>query len=68
MKIGQFYRKAVAAGIAADLRGKKEINHLLADAAEDFRNAKDADKKYFDQHRLFNPYADSRLLSGDPET
>jgi putative NIF3 family GTP cyclohydrolase 1 type 2 len=68
MKIGQFYRKAVAAGIAADLRGKKEITRLLADAAEEFRSVPDAEKKYFDQQRLFNPYADSRLLCGDPET
>jgi len=67
MNIGQFYRKAVAAGIAADLRGKKEIARLLADASEELKKAGEDEKKYFDQDRLFNPYADSRLLCGDPE-
>jgi len=68
MKISQFYRKAVAAGIAADLRGAETIRRILDEAAESFRDAKEADKKYFDRDRLFNPYADSRLLAGDPET
>jgi hypothetical protein len=67
MKIGKFYRNAVTAGIAADLRGREEIEGLLAEAAKDFRKTEDAEKKYFDQDRLFNPYADSRLLYGDPE-
>jgi len=67
MNIGQFYRKAVAAGIAADLRGKKEIDLLLGEAAEEYRKAGKEDRKYFDADRLFNPYADSRLLAGDPD-
>jgi len=37
MKIGEFYRTAVAAGIAADLRGSEEINGLLAEAAKELR-------------------------------
>lgn len=68
MKIGEFYKKAVAAGIAVDLRGAKEINRILAETAREFEEIREADKKFFDQDRLFNPYADSRLLWGDPET
>ncbi|HPH45094.1 MAG TPA: NGG1p interacting factor NIF3, partial [Candidatus Aminicenantes bacterium] len=68
MNIGRFYRKAVAAGIAADLRGKKEIDRLLAEAAEESKGAAPEDKEFFDRDRLFNPYADTRLLTGDPET
>ena len=68
MNIGRFYRKAVAAGIAADLRGKKEIDRLLAEAAEEYKGAAAEAKEFFDRDRLFNPYADTRLLTGDPET
>lgn len=68
MKIEQFYRKAVSAGIAADLRGKKDIARILADAADEFEKAGKDEKKYFDRDRLFNPYADSRLLAGDSKT
>ncbi len=68
MNIGQFYRKAINAGIAADLRGKTEIGRILADAAEELKGARSDEKKYFDRDRLFNPYADSRLLCGDPAT
>jgi len=67
MKIGEFYRQAVGAGIAADLRGNDEIEGFLAEAAGELKETKDVEKKYFDQDRLFNPYADSRLLCGDPE-
>jgi putative NIF3 family GTP cyclohydrolase 1 type 2 len=67
MNIDRFYRKAVEAGIAADLRGRKEMDRLLAEAAEEFEKAGKDEKKYFDRDRLFNPYADSRLLWGDPK-
>jgi putative NIF3 family GTP cyclohydrolase 1 type 2 len=67
MKIGEFYRKAIAAGIAADLRGSEEVSRLLADAAEEWKDCRESEKKYFDRDRLFNPYADSRLLWGDAE-
>ena len=31
-------------------------------------NLKKGDKEYFDKDRLFNPFSDSRILNGDPET
>jgi len=67
MKLERFYKKAVEVGIAHDLRGGDEIKRILDEDNERFKDLKDGDKKYFDQERLFNPYADSRLLNGDPE-
>jgi len=68
MKIERFYRKAVEVGIAYDLREPDEIKRLLADEAETFKDLKEDDRKFFDQDRLFNPYADTRILNGDPSS
>ncbi len=66
MKLERFYKKAVEIGIANDPRGGEEIRRLLDDEAESFKTLKDEDRGFFDKDRLFNPYADTRLLHGDP--
>ena len=68
MKLERFYKKAVETGIANDLRGGAEIKRILDEDNERFKDLKDSDRTFFDKDRLFNPYADSRLLLGDPET
>jgi putative NIF3 family GTP cyclohydrolase 1 type 2 len=68
MKLERFYKKAVEVGIANDLRGGAEIKRILDEDNERFKDLKDSDGTFFDKDRLFNPYADSRLLLGDPET
>jgi putative NIF3 family GTP cyclohydrolase 1 type 2 len=66
MKLETFYRKAVAAGIAHDPRGREAVQRLLDD--ERGRSAKltDDERAAWEPDRLFNPYADTRLLAGDP--
>jgi putative NIF3 family GTP cyclohydrolase 1 type 2 len=66
MKLDRLYKKAVEIGVSRDLRDPEEVHRLLADEAESFGDLKAEDKKFFDRDRLFNPYADTRILNGDP--
>lgn len=66
MKIERFYRKAVEVGISRDLRDQDDIRRLLNDEAETYKDLKEDDRRFFDPDRLFNPYADTRILNGDP--
>ncbi len=68
MKLEQLYRKAVAVGIANDPRGPEEVRRVLDDARTDSKKLKDDERDGWEEDRLFNPYADSRLLAGDPAT
>ena len=68
MKLGPFFQSIVDAGIKADPRGKKEIERLLNLEKKEFDKLPKDEKPYFDKDRLNNPYADSRLLHGDPKT
>ncbi len=68
MKLGEIYRRAVAIGIDHDLRGREEIDRLLAEEKEKYEKLEENEKAFFDLDRLFNPFADSRILYGDPDT
>jgi len=64
MKLKKLYKKAIEVGIANDLRDKGEIRRILDDEQEKFKDLKEDDRKYYDQDKLFNPFADSRVLNG----
>ena len=68
MKLEQLYRNAVAVGIANDPRGPEEVRRVLDDARTDSKKLKDDERDGWEDDRLFNPYADTRLLAGDPAT
>lgn len=68
MKLKDFYRFAVEAGIHNDPRGLQTVERELALTREKFEEAKGKARDYFDTISLENPYADSRILWGDPET
>lgn len=65
MKLDELYRKAILVGISKDLRDKKEIESLLREEKKKFNELKKEEKEFFDQDRLFNPYADTRILNGN---
>lgn len=65
MKLERLYKKAVDIGIENDLRGKNEIKKILKEEKEKFDTLKKDDLDYYDKDRLFNPFADTRVLSGD---
>ena len=66
MKLQKLYTLAIEAGIAMDLRGNAKIKKILREEKSKFKDLKAEEKHYFDQDRLFNPYPDTRILSGDP--
>lgn len=64
MKLNQFFKKAVELGIAADPRGKEQIQ-------KQFKKEKDRQKKLegmelelIDEERTWNPFGDSRIING----
>jgi putative NIF3 family GTP cyclohydrolase 1 type 2 len=68
MKLERLYRKAVEIGIANDLRGKNEINTILKEEKEKYKKIEKEEAEYYDRDRLFNPFSDTRILNGDPDT
>lgn len=67
MKLQEFFSTAIQAGIDADPRGRDAVMQELADAKKAYEDLKEEDRSTFDVEKLANPYADSRLLHGDPD-
>lgn len=68
MKLIEIYKAAVQIGIDADPRTKEEIGADLRRVEENYKKMEEKERKWFDADRLWNPYADTRILAGDPET
>ncbi len=67
MRLHEIYDLAVQAGIAADPRGQTGIERILARNQADF-DALPEDRRWeFDSESLTNPFADTRVLLGDPD-
>lgn len=68
MKLIDIYKLAVQMGMEADLRTKGQIDDELKRVNDRFRKLEAEEQQLFDKDQLWNPYADSRLLHGDPST
>ncbi len=68
MKLMNLYKAVIETGIANDLRGREEIERLLAEEKKKHEKLEEEDREFYDQDRLFNPFSDTRILTGDPET
>ena len=68
MRLQDMYEAAYRAGMAADPRGEEGVGRILAQARKDYDELPEAKRWEFDQERLVNPYADTRILYGDPKT
>lgn len=68
MKIKEIYDLIIDLGIDNDPRTRPEVEKTLAKNRERFDSLKDDEKDEFDQECLKNPYADTRILFGDPGT
>lgn len=68
MRIIELYETAVKKGMSRDPRTPAEIKKELADARKEYRKARGPDQKAFDKERMTNPYADTRILYGDPKS
>jgi putative NIF3 family GTP cyclohydrolase 1 type 2 len=67
MRLIDLYRLVVRRGIANDPRTASEIKDSLKKTQGEFRKSKGPDKRAFDRDALTNPYADTRILYGDPD-
>lgn len=68
MKLDAIYRKAVAVGMANDLRGPGELRRILDEELAKSKKLEGDAREAWDGDRLFNPFADTRILAGDPAT
>lgn len=66
MNVTDFFTKAIAVGIENDPRGKEMVVAELARLKKEYDEMKPKEKELFDTDRLENPYADSRVLAGNP--
>jgi putative NIF3 family GTP cyclohydrolase 1 type 2 len=68
MKLQDMYETAVRSGIVADPRGEDGVKLLLERVRKDYE-ALPADKRWeFDLECLSNPFVDTRILVGAPDT
>lgn len=68
MKLADFYRICIETGIANDARDRSEIDRVLAEARKAYDKLDAPDQEFFDTEKLTNPYADTRICAGDPDT
>ncbi len=66
MKLSKIYELVVKEGIAVDPRGEELVSKNLANAKKQYEELKEKEKAIFDKEKLTNPYADTRILNGDP--
>ncbi len=67
MRLSEVYHIAIMAGIAADPRGQAGVDRLLEQARKDYDALPEEKRWEFDTEALTNPFADTRILLGDPE-
>ncbi len=68
MTIKQIYDLAIEMGIKADPRGTDGVKAFLARTKKEYQELPAKKKQYFDPECLTNPYSDSRILYGNPQT
>ncbi len=68
MKIKEIYDYVVYRGIEKDPRQREGVEEMLAREKKKYDEMKENEKKDFDLESLTNPYSDTRILCGDPET
>ncbi|KAF1085655.1 NIF3 (NGG1p interacting factor 3) [Sporotomaculum syntrophicum] len=68
MKLREIYEYVVVRGMEKDPRGTNAVTRDLELTRKKYDNLKEVEKKEFDVESLVNPYSDTRILFGDPET
>ncbi len=68
MTLQEIYDLAIKMGIDADPRGKARVLKLLDRNKKEYKELPERNKKYFDKECFKNPFADSRILFGNPKT
>lgn len=66
MQLQEIYKLFVELGKENDPRGPEELARVLERTRQEYENLKGDLKAYFDQDSLDNPFADTRILVGEP--
>lgn len=67
MKLGRLYEIAVARGIESDPRGAAGVERALRETRRAWEELPEGRRWEFDAESLTNPFADTRILLGDPD-
>ena len=67
MKLKEIYNIALETGKKADPRGAKAVQESMDSRKQVFENLTPEDQKHYDTECLEVPYADTRILLGDPD-
>ncbi|MBC7266914.1 MAG: NGG1p interacting factor NIF3 [Coriobacteriia bacterium] len=67
MKLGEIYRTCIEVGIRNDERGEDGVQRVLDQARAERDKLDDAERPFFDEERLTNPYDDTRICAGSPD-
>jgi hypothetical protein len=65
MTVEEIFNLAIGEGIQADPRGDKEVKKILSNNKREFEELPKKKKDEYDQEKFYNPYSDSRILTGD---
>ncbi len=67
MRLGRLYDLVIKYGIKNDPRGKS-INDYFTKVKKEYNKLKGQERKRFDKESFRNPFADTRILYGKPDT
>ncbi|MBI3946988.1 MAG: hypothetical protein HY321_13775 [Armatimonadetes bacterium] len=68
MTIRDLYQFAIEQGMERDPRGPEELRRQMREAREEYEGLDGKERAGFDAERFTNPFGDTRLVYGDPET
>ncbi len=68
MKLKEIYKLFVEKGMKFDPRGLKNMQDLLSKEQKHYAELNEDEKEVYDLDCLTNPYRDSRILNGNPDT
>lgn len=68
MRLGDIYKIAVEKGMAEDIRGQAELERVLAANRKAYEKLDEDEREFFDTEKLTNPYSDTRICVGDPDS
>lgn len=68
MTLQEIYELGIKLGMKADPRGLTGVEKAMARTKKEFTELSEKNKEEFDPEVFNNPYADSRILFGDPTT
>jgi putative NIF3 family GTP cyclohydrolase 1 type 2 len=68
LKLRDVYEACIQAGIAADQRPADEVKRVMDDAKKAYEALDESEKQFFDREKLINPYSDTRICCGEPDT